>query len=1307
MANEFKVKKGLIVDGSNTVLDIQGTQGQLFSVTDSLTGDLFSVSDVSGIPILNVNSSGIVTIDGNIQLADNDKIQLGNSQDLELYHDGTHSYISDNGTGELRFIANGATRFKIGSDVASFSGTDFAIAAARKLYLDGQSNTYITESSSDTIKFFTGGTEVLQLANNAATFTGIVGVGMAPDSAVALTVSGQIGPTNGTAAAPTHTFYSDDDTGMYRSAANALSFSTSGTLALTLDSSQNATFAGTGTFKGGGNTLTLKKGTGTAALAFAGASSTPEASALIEGVAGGGLKIYTSTSSAGTIADPGWSSKLTIAQNGNATFTGTVNVDSDFKVRGSSGEDHFVIAPQAAGTGTYLISYNGAETGYEPLRIDAESYNFTNAGTSVISTSGLDTTFAGDVTLDNILLTTATLPAVNTPSISLRSTNNEIYFQAGSANVFNFMKADYGSILTLNGSTDATFAGNVTIGDNSASEIFLAFNSSATDFALGANGSNFMIGTSSDLDSGNLITLSGTNGRLGIGTTSPSTALQVGGLDDGSNYDITVGWNAVSSQAVGTKRSALTFKTSQTAVNNEDIYKWDIAMVTAPATASNEPFGSNLAFLRSTRSSTSVDETTMILTQLGNVGIGTDSPASKFEVYGGSSGVNDVDRYVRFKASNGEKRFDFYVGGTGNASNLGMYTSDGTTKNVQISAGGTSYLNAGNVGIGTTTPDSKLEVDMNDASGNRLGFIGDGSTTGAALWTNWTTGASYLDFRLGGTTNTYTKMSITSAGNVGINCTPSYKLQWSDGTRTGLLDTNIGAVVIGSVSNDALALYTNLTEKMRITSAGNVGIGTTSPSSNLQVSGDAYVTEQFGQGVTIANKLTNYGAEFRTSGASAQIFFGRSGNSVGTGAIGADSTYVMRVWKSDFSQPFVIKQSGEVGIGTTSPGTLHSASYGFTRLHIDGGTDRGQMIIEGDSFAGIVLSDNGATANQRVFVTSVDETKYTIKPLNDNGTSTVGGVAFTVLHGGNVGIGTTNPTNKLHIQGSQTTVYSPTDSGGQASAGTTINNTNTAGNTNNFSQLLFTVGTNNNSVSRIVAIRSGSDASDLAFVGKSTAGVAEYMRIKSGGNVGIGIDNPSALLEVRKGTISGQIAKFSAINPHVVIESSTAGNAVLHLKPNVTGSKSGQFKVTAGNGYNFRWSNDASGTGEIAYMDLDTSTTGGGDLTVKGDVIAYGSPSDKKYKENIKPIESALDKAMQLQGVTFDWKDSESILEIKEDIGFIAQDVQEVLPELVRDNGKGNLSLRYQGITPILLEAIKELKAEIEELKLNNCNCNK
>ena len=100
-----------------------------------------------------------------------------------------------------------------------------------------------------------------------------------------------------------------------------------------------------------------------------------------------------------------------------------------------------------------------------------------------------------------------------------------------------------------------------------------------------------------------------------------------------------------------------------------------------------------------------------------------------------------------------------------------------------------------------------------------------------------------------------------------------------------------------------------------------------------------------------------------------------------------------------------------------------------------------------------------------------------------------------------------------------------------------------------------------------------------------------------------------------------------------------------------------------------------------------------------GDVVAFGSPSDISLKENIQPINNALDKVSKLKGVTFDWKQSDSLLEIKEDIGFIAQDVQKVLPELVRENEDGKLSMRHQGVIPILVEAIKELKAEIEELK--------
>ena len=146
----------------------------------------------------------------------------------------------------------------------------------------------------------------------------------------------------------------------------------------------------------------------------------------------------------------------------------------------------------------------------------------------------------------------------------------------------------------------------------------------------------------SSADSAKGINIVRDTGYVGIGTTIPSSSLQVGGLDDGNNYDITLGWNAVPSQAVGTKRSAITFKTSLTGVNNEDIYKWDIAMLAAPATVTNEEYGSDLAFLRSTRNSTAVDATTMILTREGNVGIGTSVPNEKLTVSGSISASGDL-----------------------------------------------------------------------------------------------------------------------------------------------------------------------------------------------------------------------------------------------------------------------------------------------------------------------------------------------------------------------------------------------------------------------------------------------------------------------------------------------------------------------------------------------------------------------------------------------------------------------------------------------------------------------------------------
>ena len=87
MANEFKIKKGLIVTGASggTVVDIQGSQGQLFSVTDNLSGSIFAVSDISGVPILDVNSSGLSTFDGNVTLASGTTLAGMNTVRLEKW----------------------------------------------------------------------------------------------------------------------------------------------------------------------------------------------------------------------------------------------------------------------------------------------------------------------------------------------------------------------------------------------------------------------------------------------------------------------------------------------------------------------------------------------------------------------------------------------------------------------------------------------------------------------------------------------------------------------------------------------------------------------------------------------------------------------------------------------------------------------------------------------------------------------------------------------------------------------------------------------------------------------------------------------------------------------------------------------------------------------------------------------------------------------------------------------------------------------------------------------------------------------
>jgi hypothetical protein len=92
--------------------------------------------------------------------------------------------------------------------------------------------------------------------------------------------------------------------------------------------------------------------------------------------------------------------------------------------------------------------------------------------------------------------------------------------------------------------------------------------------------------------------------------------------------------------------------------------------------------------------------------------------------------------------------------------------------------------------------------------------------------------------------------------------------------------------------------------------------------------------------------------------------------------------------------------------------------------------------------------------------------------------------------------------------------------------------------------------------------------------------------------------------------------------------------------------------------------------------------------------VAYGSASDERLKENISVIDNALDQVGKLEGVTFNYKSDGS-----KSTGLIAQQLQEVLPEVVYKTEDEYLAVRYGNVVGLLVEAIKELKAEIEELK--------
>jgi len=341
-------------------------------------------------------------------------------------------------------------------------------------------------------------------------------------------------------------------------------------------------------------------------------------------------------------------------------------------------------------------------------------------------------------------------------------------------------------------------------------------------------------------------------GNVGIGTTTPTRKLQVTSgdilIDNDRGY--------FAKNTGGSELSLIKFDTS----NNCQIGSVFQGGTTIVYSTTNTLFYSYPG---------SVGTENMRITTAGNVGIGTTNPTARLQVKG--SGATSATTALRVENTNASASM--------------------------------VVLDDGNVGIGTTSPSVKLQVDGTISSTGTLTAytsvpsinIGHDGATAFIAATSGGGANSGISFSVG---NNNEKMRITSDGNVGIGTTnPGYPLdivgfanstsgfRVTDGTIDNRISWSSGNVgFFGTVSNHPIAFNTNLSERMLITAGGNVGIGTTSPTSRLQVKG---------------------------SGATS-------------------ATTALRVENSNASSSFTVKDDGLVAINTTS------ALVGGEKLAVNG-----------------------------------------------------------------------------------------------------------------------------------------------------------------------------------------------------------------------------------------------------------------------------------------------------------------------------------------------------------------------------------
>lgn len=410
-----------------------------------------------------------------------------------------------------------------------------------------------------------------------------------------------------------------------------------------------------------------------------------------------------------------------------------------------------------------------------------------------------------------------------------------------------------------------------------------------------------------------------------------------------------------------------------------------------------------------------------------------------------------------------------------------------------------------------------------------------------------------------------------------------------------------------------------------------------------------YYFDATGAGKYIA---TGFASSYRQNGGIHSFFTAPSGT--------ADTATTM-------TERLTITQSGNVGIGTSSPSNLGSLT-----VVMPPSSNQTGLVIKG--------MNDGGVSSQPALTFLNGSSNYTAQIWSDSasamlafstGASNVERVRITNI--GSVGIGTTTPSNGY---------------------GGTIDNVKlalkngTAGSANGMSVLL--IGGDDSHYSSITGQHIGGGNTYLSF-GTSTgaANPTEKMRITSGGLVGIGTSSPNSSFS--KLDVAGNIM--------------SSGGSTIFMLNNTNGTPQMWWvgQDTAGNGdgifyiYNFTSGIPALHIRKNNNVLIGSTTDSGERLYVGGSIRATGNitaNSDLTLKKNLQLIDNAAEKLMSLNGYSYQWKDNNEF-----QYGVVAQEVEKVMSYAVQTGNNGIKGVAYNQLTPLLIEGFKVHETELQTLK--------